>query len=525
MNNKDYWSKRLEELERMQILNESKYLETLKEEYEKALYNIKKETKNWLARFSINNQISLRDSKKWLNTNELKELKWDVEEYIKYGQENGIDLIWRKELENASAKVHISRLEALQIQIQNEIEKLSHNEQQETQNFIIDTYKDTYYKVAYELQKGHNVAFQFSALDENTIKRIISKPWTSDGYTFSDRIWKNKKALIDTLQKELTQSIIRGKAPDDVIDKISKTFRVSKNKAGTLVMTESAFFSSVARKDCFKDLGVEKYIIVATLDSRTSDICRNLDGQIFNMSDYKEGITAPPFHVNCRSTTAPYFADEFEFGERAARNTEGKTYYVPSNITYNEWKSKYIDSDPNIKKKFEVMQKKEKNKSADFEQYNRYKNILGEKEIGKSFEEFQEMKYNNIDEWKNLKAQYLDALGITTEEKAKQYIGNVNKTINIGKQDKHILNSNNYIEGRSYLTISSEKAQELVNKYAGTGTLQFGDNGKWSKKEIITIDEQIGVVKNKTEEIKTNSFKIHYSKTGVHIVPYRKGGN
>lgn len=35
MNNKDYWSKRLEELERMQILNESKYLETLKEEYEK----------------------------------------------------------------------------------------------------------------------------------------------------------------------------------------------------------------------------------------------------------------------------------------------------------------------------------------------------------------------------------------------------------------------------------------------------------------------------------------------------------
>lgn len=251
MNNKDYWSKRLEELERMQILNESKYLETLKEEYEKALYNIKKETKNWLARFSVNNQISLRDSKKWLNTNELKELKWDVEEYIKYGQENGIDLIWRKELENASAKVHISRLEALQIQIQNEIEKLSHNEQQETQNFIIDTYKDTYYKVAYELQKGHNVAFQFSALDENTIKRIISKPWTSDGYTFSDRIWKNKKALIDTLQKELTQSIIRGKAPDDVIDKISKTFGVSKNKAGTLVMTESAFFSSVGQKRLF----------------------------------------------------------------------------------------------------------------------------------------------------------------------------------------------------------------------------------------------------------------------------------
>ena len=501
MNNKDYWSKRLEELERMQILNESKYLETLKEEYEKALYNIKKETKNWLARFSVNNQISLRDSKKWLNTNELKELKWDVEEYIKYGQENGIDLIWRKELENASAKVHISRLEALQIQIQNEIEKLSHNEQQETQNFIIDTYKDTYYKVAYELQKGHNVAFQFSALDENTIKRIISKPWTSDGYTFSDRIWKNKKALIDTLQKELTQSIIRGKAPDDVIDKISKTFGVSKNKAGTLVMTESAFFSSVARKDCFKDLGVEKYIIVATLDSRTSDICRNLDGQIFNMSDYKEGITAPPFHVNCRSTTAPYFADEFEFGERAARNTDGNTYYVPSNITYNEWKSKYIDSDPNIKKKFEAIQKTEKNKSADFEQYNRYKNILGEKELKETFESFQEMKYNNEEAYNDLK--YLYAL--------KSHYNNV-----IDKGELSAL-----VDFNKY----KETDKEVRNKLVGTITKNGIEIKSYSKH---FIDRIFGSIEEKREGVEladiektikeSNKFKTSKKNGSIKII-------
>lgn len=38
----------------------------------------------------------------------------------------------------------------------------------------------------------------------------------------------------------------------------------------------------------------------------------------------KIGITAPPFHVRCRTTTGPYFEDEFEFGERAARNTDGK---------------------------------------------------------------------------------------------------------------------------------------------------------------------------------------------------------
>ncbi|MBR3697593.1 MAG: minor capsid protein [Clostridia bacterium] len=344
MNNSDYWIKRAEELKKAEIINESKYVEQLKKEYERAVFEIQKETRNWLARFAVNNQISLNEAKKWLNANELKELKWNVKEYIKHGEENGIDLKWKKELENASSKFHISRLESLQLEIQNEIEKLSSKEQINTENFIIDTYKNTYYKQAYELQKGHNVAFQVASLDTSSIKKVISRPWTADSYTFSDRIWKNKNLLLDTLQKELTQSIIRGKAPDEMIEKISKVMGVNKNKAATLVMTESAFFSSVARKECFKDLGVEQYEIVATLDSHTSDICRELDGKVFKMSEYKEGTTAPPFHVRCRSTTAPYFNDEFEFGERAARNENGKTYYVPSNITYEEWKAKYVDN-------------------------------------------------------------------------------------------------------------------------------------------------------------------------------------
>lgn len=342
MKNSEYWSKRLEELEKAQILSETKYTETLKEEYDKALNSINKEINSWLARFSINNQISLKDSKKWLNENELKELKWDIDEYIKYGQENGIHLIWKKELENASSKVHISRLEALKIQIQQEIEKLSYKEQNTTKDFIIESYKDTYYKLVYELQKGYNVGFQVAALDTNTIQKVISKPWTTDELTFSDRIWKNKQSLIDTLQKELTQSIIRGKAPDELIESISKKFGTSKSRASNLVMTESAFFASSARKKCFDDLWVEQYEIVATLDSHTSDTCRGLDGRIFDMADYKEGVTAPPFHVKCRTTTAPYFNDEFEFGERAARNTDGKTYYVPGNIKYADWKEKYV---------------------------------------------------------------------------------------------------------------------------------------------------------------------------------------
>ncbi|OKO89746.1 minor capsid protein [Geobacillus proteiniphilus] len=57
---------------------------------------------------------------------------------------------------------------------------------------------------------------------------------------------------------------------------------------------------------------MEKYEILATLDMRTSDICRSMDGKVYEVKNYKPGTTAPTFHVRCRTTTIPYF-DESEY--------------------------------------------------------------------------------------------------------------------------------------------------------------------------------------------------------------------
>lgn len=176
---------------------------------------------------------------------------------------------------------------------------------------------------------------------------MVCKPWAVDGKNFSARVWGNKEKLIREVHRELTQDILLGRDPQKAIDNIARKMNASKNNAGRLIMTEEAYFSSAAQKDCFRDLGVEQYEIVATLDSHTSDICRSLDGQVFPMKDFEPGITAPSFHVYCRSTTVPYFDDDFgQVGERAARNEEtGKTYYVPDNMTYKEWKEKFVDNE------------------------------------------------------------------------------------------------------------------------------------------------------------------------------------
>ena len=87
-----------------------------------------------------------------------------------------------------------------------------------------------------------------------------------------------------------------------------------------------------------------KYQYVATLDSRTSAVCRDLDGKTFA---YNRGPT-PPQHFNCRSTTVPIVDYEglskrkgFEdlkpppVGKVVTRPSA--TGRVPQDTTYGEW--------------------------------------------------------------------------------------------------------------------------------------------------------------------------------------------
>lgn len=345
MKNSEYWTKRFVEMEEATHQTSVKKTMDIQEQFDKSQKIIEEKINAWYQRYADNNNMSLLEARKSLNDKELKELKWDVEEYIKKGRENAFSGEWVKELENASAKAHISRLEALELQCRQQAEVAFGNLNDEVSKHIKDVYKESYYRTAYEIQKGVGVGSNFAALNDRLIEKVVSKPWLADGKNFSDRIWGNKTQLINQLHTSLSQMCITGAGPDKAISQIASKMNVSKSNAGRLVMTESAYFSSTAQKECFKELDVERYEIVVTLDGHTSDICQEMDGKVFKMSEYEEGVTAPPFHVNCRSCTAPYFDDEFAKGERIARNEDGDTYYVSADMTYKEWKKKYVKSE------------------------------------------------------------------------------------------------------------------------------------------------------------------------------------
>lgn len=345
MKNSDYWKQRFGQLEEAQHSLGANAFVDIEKQYKAAQKEIEGQIARWYQRFAKNNNITMAEARQWLKGKDLTEFKWDVKDYIKYGQDNALDGLWMKELENASAKFHISRLEALKLQTQQSLETMFAKQQGTMQSTMQDVLQSGYLHSAYELQKGFNVGFNVSGLDQTQIESILSKPWAVDGYNFSDRIWNNKNKLISEVHTELSRSIMTGSDPQKAIDTIAKKMNTSKYNAGRLVMTEEAYFSSVSQQKCFEDLDVEQYEIVATLDSHTSEICQSLDGQHFPMKDYQAGVTAPPFHPNCRSTTVPYFDDNFgQFGERAARDEKtGETYYVPDDISYPEWKNTFVD--------------------------------------------------------------------------------------------------------------------------------------------------------------------------------------
>jgi len=344
--NQEYWLYRMLDLEDSRHREAEKVMSDLESMYRAAERQIDADISRWYGRFAMNNGIvSMADARKLLTSGELKEFKWTVKDYIKHGRENGVSADWSKELENASARFHISRLEALKYQLQNSVEVLAGGQTDALDALLKNTYLNGYGQTAFTIQSGIGIGWDIAGLNQNAIMTALYKPWSLDGRNFSDRIWENKQALVNELHKQLTQNLMRGGNLESVVDVIEKKFNTSRSNAARLVYTENAYINAVATGESYRATGVKQLTFIATLDERTSEICQSMDGTIIDMKDYQPGVTVPPLHPWCRSTTAPYYADMDGIGERAARDEDGKTYYVPRSMKYPEWKETFM-TDP-----------------------------------------------------------------------------------------------------------------------------------------------------------------------------------
>ena len=131
------------------------YLQSLEEMFTDAQRKVQADIERWYGRFATNNGISLTEARKLLTTGQLEEFRWTVDQYIKIGQQNNLSAEWLKKLENASAKFHVSRLEAIQTQIQQQIEFLYGNQLDGLDSLLKQIAGNGYTQTAFCHSKGH----------------------------------------------------------------------------------------------------------------------------------------------------------------------------------------------------------------------------------------------------------------------------------------------------------------------------------------------------------------------------------
>ena len=337
MKNSEYWRGRFSLLEHSTYKTAQTTLKEIEALYRQALYRTQKDIASWCTRIADDNGLFLTEARRLLGTKELEEFRWDVEQYIETAQKAGLDETWQKQLHNVSAKVHISRLEAVETQIRQQIEELYAGQEAQLTNAVRRAAENAYTGTLREAARGLDLNFQTVSFDKEQLDALTSKAWTTDDRTFRDRCWTNKTALVQTVHKGMTQSLLRGDSPAKLTDAIAKQFDVDRYKAGRLVYTETAYYSALAEKQGYKDLGVEKVEIIGTLDGSTCSICGQLDGREIPLAQYEPGVTVPPFHPRCRCTTAPVVPEDFADGLRIARGEDGEQYYVPEGTKWKEW--------------------------------------------------------------------------------------------------------------------------------------------------------------------------------------------
>lgn len=352
-------------------------------------------------RYQKKHGLSESEARRLINTMQDKTSIDELLQKLRNGDKDEPKKDLLSQLEAPAYQTRIERLRHIQEQLDLIMQNIYHQEKAVSTDFYTDLAKESYYRGIYNTQQRTDAAFSFNHVSAETIDRVINSRWS--GKNYSDLIWDNTQELAQSLKEELLINLVTGRTNREAAIIISEKFGQGASKARRIVRTESNYVSTELNFKAYEECGIKEYQYLATLDLKTSIVCRDLDGKIFLVSERKIGKNCPPMHPWCRSTTISVVdMDLIEQMQRSAIDpATGKRIKVPRSMTYWEWYDKYVKGKPEV----ELEEKKLKNRSSDRRQHNKYRKIIGD-DIPESLDDFQNMKYNKSERWKYTKLDY-----------------------------------------------------------------------------------------------------------------------
>lgn len=342
----EYWIKRAEDVLVAGEKTELQYEKELTAAYKATLQEIRKEINAFYTKYAEEQEISLATARKRLSPSQLKDFQTMHHKYLAEAERYGLDPAYQKHLRNLSGKAYISRLQELSSNIRHQVELLAGRNKNAVQMVLQDGFEDSFYRTLFNVQKQAKIGVSFTQPGKEQLEAAVKEKWLESNY--SDRIWADKNRLVSQLNQIIPREFVRGRGPVAMGRELAQKMNTSYNNAVRLARTEMNHISNKGTMEAYKKSKVvSEYEYVATLDSRTSDICASMDGKIFKLSEAQSGINMPPLHPHCRSTTIPYFPKD-EIGaniiDRIARDENDKSYFVGEDVTYKEWTEKYASA-------------------------------------------------------------------------------------------------------------------------------------------------------------------------------------
>ena len=333
----DYWETRQAEMYQAGEMRVNQYFARLEKAFNQTKRELQKTIEAFYFRYAKENGLSYAEAQKRLDKEELGELK----DFIALAMQNIGK--YNQTVNNMSIKARITRYQALEAEVDAILRQLyAVDYEAMAEETMREVYEESYYHTWYNIDQYRGFHAAFSKVEPRTVEALLEYPF--NGANFSSRLWKQKDHLQTQLMESLTTMMIQGRHPSTLAKDFAKKMQSKKFDAYRLLHTESSFLMSEATHAGYKEDGIEKYQILATLDSKTCGVCGDLDRKVYEVDKAVVGVNMPPFHPLCRCTDTPYREGvDHSSLTRTARDADGNYIDVPADMTYKEWRKKFIE--------------------------------------------------------------------------------------------------------------------------------------------------------------------------------------
>lgn len=323
-----YWRNRVELEQRAAIKRDEDYATELKKMHDYYFNEIDKEIRSFINRYAEKNgNIPYSEVVARLDAMDVAAFAEKAKRYV---EEKDFGAIANRELAIYNLKMRVSRLEALQQELDLQMIALANEEEKNTEKFLKEEY----------LQGLKSQAGILGVAEGSTVstamKQAIDRNF--NGATWSSRIWDRQNALRDIVKKATADLLILGKNPTQIIPKLRKEFGVSAYQAKRLAVTEGSRVAMAAQKDSLESQGYDEYEYIA--EPSACKICAPFDGKIFKVSEMESGRNCAPMHPFCRCSVAAHYSG-------AKKESKSESKYDHMDDAYSDYFDGK-DHEPNI---------------------------------------------------------------------------------------------------------------------------------------------------------------------------------